>query len=124
EKWPCVAGRTQESNIYSEPCGLALKGRALFPVTDQEQGALPPALAQLAKRLEQISVALVDLEVRDAQQHWVCRLDAGRSVVGKGGICEAVVDNGDLLRGYPLLRAGVIGHGLGVRDQQVGYPCS
>ena len=78
-----------------------------------------PSRPQLAERLEQITVTLVDLEVGDAQQHRMWRLNAGRSVLGEGGIGEPVVHNGDLLLGHPLLRAGIVGHGTGVRDQQV-----
>ena len=103
-------------------CGLALQGGALFPVADQDQSARPAPGAQLAGRLEQVPVALVGLEIGHAQQDRMRRLDAGRSEFGEGGLREPVVHNGDLLLRHPLVRPGVLGHGLGVRDEQVSDP--
>ena len=124
EKRSDGAACAEEADVDAKPRGLALEGLALFPVAGQQQSARPASGLQVADRLEQVPVALVGLEIGHAQQ------DRERASRCWRERCSAKAASGRPLYttvifcvGNPLLRASVLGHGLGVRDEQVSDPC-
>ena len=112
----------EEPHVDAQARGLLLQRRALRPVADQGERAGQVPVAQPGDgRRAGSGGPCTRLRFATQSRTGDGRVERRRGGRLEGRVRQAVVDGRDLVRAYAFVAQRVLGHGVGVRHEQVGH---